>query len=121
MGQLNHLRHSGAVQLRVSDVEAAHVAGEQVRLLGTGEELVADRVVLATGFHQGRPGGEWLDRAVLEHDLSVAPCGYPAVDARLRWAPGLHVSGALAELEIGPVARNLLGARLAGERLNTAA
>jgi hypothetical protein len=30
---------------------------------------------------------------------------------------GLYVTGALAELELGPVARNIAGARHAGERL----
>jgi hypothetical protein len=35
----------------------------------------------------------------------------------LEWADGLLVSGALAELELGPIARNIAGARAAGERL----
>lgn len=43
--------------------------------------------------------------------------GYPVLDARLRWAPGLYASGGLAELRLGPVARNLIGARRAAERL----
>jgi hypothetical protein len=57
---------------------------------------------------------------VAECGLPLAPCGYPVLDQRLCWAPGLYVSGPLAELEIGPVAQNLLGARLAGERLDAA-
>jgi hypothetical protein len=35
----------------------------------------------------------------------------------LEWAPGLYVTGQLAELELGPTARNIGGARLAAERL----
>jgi hypothetical protein len=53
--------------------------------------------------------------------LRTASCGYPIVDAGLRWHPGLFVSGALAELALGPVARNLSGARRAGDRLVMAA
>jgi hypothetical protein len=43
------------------------------------------------------------------------------VDRTLAWAPGLHVSGALAELEVGPVARNIIGARLASEGVTATA
>jgi hypothetical protein len=46
---------------------------------------------------------------------------YPIVDRALRWHPGIHVTGPLAELEIGPPARNILGARLSAERLLGAA
>ena len=79
--------------------------------------IAADHVLLATGFDPGRPGGALVDRAVVELDLPVAPCGYPVVDARLEWGRGLHVTGPLAELEIGPVARNIIRARYAALRL----
>jgi hypothetical protein len=84
-----------------------------------GLRLRAAQVLLATGFEQQRPGGAWLDRAIADYDLPLAPCGYPLVRPSLVWAPGLYVTGALAELELGPVARNIVGARYAGERLAT--
>jgi thioredoxin reductase len=121
LGELKHLRHSGAVTLVQGEVREAALAGDHLVLaLEDGTELRTDRVVLATGYHQRRPGGAWLDRAVAEYELPLAPCGYPHLDRRLCWAEGLYVSGGLAELEIGPVARNVLGARLAGERLDAA-
>jgi thioredoxin reductase len=93
-------------------------AGGGIELeLGSGRRLRADGLVLATGFQPRRPGGAWLDRTIGRLGLECAACGYPVVDASLRWGPGLYVTGPLAELEIGPVARNILGARLAGERL----
>ena len=61
-------------------------------------------------------GGAMLDEFIHDHGLPAAPCGYPIVDRCLRWHPRLFVTGALAELEIGPVARNIIGARLAGDR-----
>ncbi len=85
--------------------------------LGSGDSLTSDRLILATGFSPVRPGGAWLDAAVREYNLPVAPDGYPIVDANLCWADGLHVSGPLAELEVGPVSRNFIGARLAAERI----
>jgi len=79
--------------------------------------LMADRLVLATGFDGRRPGGFWIDEAVRSLSLPCAPCGYPIVDRDLQWASGLFVSGPLAELEIGPAARNIVGARMTADRL----
>ncbi|WP_044987788.1 FAD/NAD(P)-binding protein [Sorangium cellulosum] len=82
----------------------------------------ADRVVLATGFDSHRPGGSLVDDAALDRlGLRCAACGYPVVSAHLEWGPGLFVSGPLAELELGPTARNIAGARAAAERLAGAA
>jgi cation diffusion facilitator CzcD-associated flavoprotein CzcO len=109
---------SGEMQLRLGEVSAGHVAEPGWVTLKVGEdELEADRVVLATGFDSGRPGGEWLDRTIARLGLQYAGCGYPVVDRDLRWSPQLFVTGPLAELEIGPLARNIHGARLAGQRL----
>ena len=73
--------------------------------------------MLATGFDARRPGGAWLDAAIAAEGLPIAPCGYPLVSGDLAWAPGLHVTGLLAELEVGPAARNIVGARMAATRL----
>jgi hypothetical protein len=88
--------------------------------LSSGEAIQTDRVILATGFDPKRPGGKWLDDAIAEYDLPVADCGYPIVDDCLQWREGLYTTGPLAELEVGPVARNIIGARLAAERIGRA-
>ncbi|WP_240695809.1 FAD/NAD(P)-binding protein [Candidatus Chloroploca sp. Khr17] len=80
------------------------------------QTLHTHHVLLATGFAPHRPGGAWLDEAIATYELPIAPCGYPIVSPSLIWAPGLYVTGALAELELGPVARNIAGARHAGAR-----
>ena len=89
--------------------------------LGGEGTLDADLVVLATGFDPARPGGSWLDDAVEELRLPVADCGYPVVDDALHWGHRIHVMGPLAELEVGPAARNIIGARLAVKRLTAIA
>ncbi|MCS6924837.1 MAG: FAD/NAD(P)-binding protein [Candidatus Binatia bacterium] len=82
------------------------------------QTIIADRVILATGFAQERPGGQWLTRTIAELELACSACGYPITDRTLCWHPaGLYVTGALAELELGPAARNIIGARLAAERI----
>lgn len=85
--------------------------------LEDGEKLEGGIIVLATGFEMQRPGGVWLSQTIDALGLRCAGCGYPIVDTRLQWSPGLFVSGALAELQVGPVAANLIGARMAAERI----
>ncbi len=77
----------------------------------------ADRVLLATGFEPQRPGGRMIDSLVKTAALPCGACGYPLVDRALRWHRRISVSGPLAELEIGPIARNIAGARAAGDRI----
>ena len=89
--------------------------------LEDGRSLAADRVLLATGFDRRRPGGRLLDALIEEHAFPCAACGYPQVDTALRWHPRVFVTGPLAELELGPTARNIAGARAAGDRIARAA
>jgi len=85
--------------------------------LSTGELVEAEHVLLATGFASHRPGGPMVDDLIASASLPCARCGYPIVDSALRWHPRVHVSGPLAELELGPAARNIAGARRAAARL----
>ena len=82
-----------------------------------GEPRRCDRIWLATG-HELSVAGE-----PLLHDVTAArPArivgGRPVLDEACRW-PGteLHLMGALAELQLGPLARNLAGARMAADRI----
>jgi cation diffusion facilitator CzcD-associated flavoprotein CzcO len=123
----------GAVVRGELDVVHGEVLGAEagrgrtgMRLQGRGPQgepfgLEADRVLLATGFAADRPGRGWLDEAIEACALPLAPCGYPALDPSLRWSKGLYAMGPLAELEVGPAARNIAGARMAAERLVSAA
>ena len=64
------------------------------------------------------PGGAGLVERMVQHEdgLELCSSGYPAPDRYLRWGH-VYVAGALAELELGPSARNIAGARLASERI----
>jgi len=79
--------------------------------------LISDRLYLATGFTRRRPGGPMIDELIEATSLPCSCCGYPIVDTSLRWHPRIFVSGPLAELELGPVSRNIAGARRAGDRI----
>jgi cation diffusion facilitator CzcD-associated flavoprotein CzcO len=108
----------GRLEVRRGEVAGAQATARGVEVaLSDGALLTADAVVLATGFERTRPGGAWLDAAIEAHNLPCAPCGYPLVDDALRWRPGLWAVGALGELTLGPVARNIIGARAAAQRV----
>ncbi|MBM4763150.1 FAD/NAD(P)-binding protein [Bacillus sp. B15-48] len=74
-------------------------------------------VLLATGFLPSLPGSDWIKPMIEKMELPCAECGYPIVSKALQWGPDLYVVGALAELEMGPIARNISGARQAAERI----
>ncbi len=78
--------------------------------------LKVQHVILATGFSPSRPG-KWVEQLIQEESLRCAHCGYPIISKNLQWCPHLYVMGPLAELEIGPIARNISGARQAAERI----
>ena len=65
----------------------------------------------------GLPGGDLIDRLVADFDLECNPCGYPILGPDLRWAQNIYATGPLAELQLGPCARNIVGARNAGRHL----
>jgi hypothetical protein len=118
--QLRQAEQAGHLQICIEEVRHAemHSTRQMILHLGRGNWLAADRLILATGFEQLRPGHGWLDGMVEALDLPCAPCGYPIVDPLLRWRPGLHVTGPLAELELGAVSPNIRGARAAAERIS---
>lgn len=84
-------------------------------VLGLPKPVEVDAVALATGF-EGVPGDALLSELCPER-FPRAACRTPIVNAHLEWNDGLHVAGALAELQLGPVARNIAGALRAAERL----
>ncbi len=119
--ELQKAEAHGLLRLQTGEVSAASVApdgrGLDLRLT-SGEPMHVSQVMLATGFEGRRPpGGEWLGAAAAAYGLPTAPDGYPIVDSTLCWGRGLYVSGPLAELEVGPVARNFAGVKLAAERI----
>jgi lysine/ornithine N-monooxygenase len=79
--------------------------------------LKVEALIYATGLETKHIEGAWLQTACAQEGLPLAPCGFPILTPRLAWAVGLYVMGHLAELEIGPVAPNIIGARMAAERI----
>jgi len=112
--------------------------------LTNGDGIAADEIILATGLGKRPPGHQIIHPLAEQADLPLSPCGYPLVDQSLQWkrqsadhersddendnsdiprytSSKIFVSGGLAELELGPSARNIAGARMAAERIAAAA
>ncbi|MDD9950440.1 MAG: FAD/NAD(P)-binding protein [Zetaproteobacteria bacterium] len=118
---LNSRIQSGRIHFRQTEVDCGQQEGVTTQLtLKDRHQIEVDQVILATGFQKARPGGKMIDRLVERYQLPVSVCGFPIVDRQLRWHPRIYVSGSLAELEIGPVAKNIAGARQAAERIESA-
>lgn len=113
-------RKQGNPQLRRGIVTAAALANSRIRLETDAGTEEADRVLLATGFLAQRPGRPFIEQVIEEFDLACNDCGYPLVGKDLRWSEHIFVTGPLAELQVGPCARNIIGARNAGRFLAAA-
>jgi 2-polyprenyl-6-methoxyphenol hydroxylase-like FAD-dependent oxidoreductase len=73
--------------------------GDTFRVDSDQGQLHARRLVIAVGAASNKSGGA------------------PWLTPELAWAPRIYVSGALAELQLGPAAGNIIGARLAARRI----
>jgi hypothetical protein len=100
-----------------SRIRSAVPDGNRIRLHTDTGTVWADTVVLATGFLTNRPGGDFIDQVIEKLGLQCGPCGFPIIGEDLRWAANIFVTGPLAELQLGPCARNIIGARNAGRHL----
>ncbi|MCC5942185.1 MAG: FAD-dependent oxidoreductase [Balneolaceae bacterium] len=85
--------------------------------LQSGEKLACNAIVLATGYRNRRPGGEMISRLIDQYNLRCSACGYPVPQSNLEWFDRIYLSGPLAELEVGPAAQNVIGARMAAEKI----
>jgi hypothetical protein len=116
--QLNQAIQNRALAcLNSSVISATGDANGVSMMLSDGSILDSDLVVFATGFERSLPGGDFLRNAIQRLGLPCAPCGFPILDEYLRWSEGLYATGALAELVIGPASRNIVGARMASQRI----
>jgi thioredoxin reductase len=116
--KLKKLEKNQLIQVMEGDVTSVKRGEAKDIILSSGNQVVKARsVVFTTGFKPTRPGGSWLGKAIVKYGLPCARCGYPIVSQSLEWCPHLYVMGPLAELEIGPIARNISGARQAAERI----
>jgi hypothetical protein len=119
--ELAALRSAGASGLLVlrpgASLRAVVWSGTSAAALLDGENVLVDRVWLATG-HGFHVGAEPLLVDLCRTHPTRVFAGLPVLDGDCRW-PGttVHLTGGLAGLQVGPLARNIGGARMAAERI----
>jgi thioredoxin reductase len=104
----------------VDDIAGAKCQAGDVLLIGRRGRYACRKIVLATGFRENRPGNGFIDQAIKEFGLKTAACGFPVIGPSLQWHERVFVTGPLSELQIGPAARNIAGARHSGRRITDA-
>jgi thioredoxin reductase len=115
--ELRNAVSAGRIEFQQGCIRGASTNGGRIRLKTETDAEKADAVVLATGFHPERPGGPFIDQVIKNFGLKIGSCGYPIVGHDLRWSENIFLTGPLAELQLGPCARNIVGARNAGRHL----
>ncbi|MES1953263.1 FAD/NAD(P)-binding protein [Salinisphaera hydrothermalis] len=113
----------GAITTALADGTIAWRRGEPTQMradgvrLDDGRVIAAERVILATGFTPHPAPESLLGRAITDFRLATDTDGHLHLDTDLAALPGLHVAGRPASLQLGPMAGNIKGARLAGRTL----
>lgn len=110
-------REKSRLAFRQTAIQDATYENGTFRLQTDTGVLRARQIILATGFRTERPGGQFVDRLIEDFKLPCNPCSYPIIGEDLQWGRNIYATGPLAELQIGPCARNIVGARNAGRML----
>ncbi|ETI68749.1 NAD(P)-binding domain-containing protein [Neobacillus vireti] len=113
---LNRVKN-GVLAIEDGEVVRGDVIEGSIHLFDKDNKPIAQTgtLLLATGYLPSLPGSQWIKSMIETLELPCAECGYPIVSKTLQWGPNLYVTGALAELEVGPIARNISGARQAAD------
>jgi thioredoxin reductase len=104
----------------VDDITDGKCQAGMLLLSGRHGQYACRQVILATGFREERPGNGFIEQTIKEFHLKTASCGFPVIGPSLHWHERILVSGPLSELQIGPSARNIAGARHSGRRITAA-
>ncbi|SCS55399.1 NAD(P)-binding domain-containing protein [Staphylococcus caeli] len=95
---------------KMVDVKHHHIVTEQ-------SCIRYDHILLATGFEDNIMQQPIIKQLVNHYQAPVSTCGLPSISTTLEWLPNLYVTGGLADLELGPFARNIMGGREAALRI----
>ncbi|MDY7006642.1 MAG: FAD/NAD(P)-binding protein [Cyanobacteriota bacterium] len=122
MTQLRRYQHQDELSIfEECQVVSAEFVGDRWQLkCDDGMTWEGDRIWLATGTKLDVTQQPILKEVLNTHPLEIVN-GLPVLDEYLRWSGcQLFIMGGLGALQVGPVARNLSGARMASSRIVSA-
>lgn len=98
-----------------------HVIGDTVRhddtLYVDGRALPSSEIVCCTGIRPLDTRQSFLRPLLEQLDLPLTPCGTPVLDETLAWTDNFYMTGAYADLVVGPFARAIYGGQEAARRI----
>lgn len=133
MAIINQERHKGSMPRELYLRLKKHI--QSGRLLIHKEEIISvenhqiitrdtqtpyDAIILATGFKSTLMQQPIIQSLINKEHAPLTSSGFPAINSELEWLPQLFVAGGLADLELGPFARNIMGGRDAAQRIKLA-
>ncbi len=108
--QIEHIKEY-ARSIRIKNNGDTHTYTVQ---LSNNDEQEYDDIIFATGFAKNEvPHKSLVQNIATQYGCKTDNNMWPIPDKNLLWHHGLYLMGALAELELGPAARNIIGAHLA--------
>lgn len=90
------------------------------RIITENESYEYDHILLATGFKNNIMQMPVIQSFVENTQAPLTETKHPVLNESLEWLPGVFVSGALADIELGPFARSFAGGREAASRISKA-
>lgn len=90
------------------------------KIITEHQQLLYDYIIFATGFEETIMQQPIIQQLIKIHKAPLRSCGLPNISSQLEWLPNLYVSGGLADLELGPFARNIMGGRESAIRITRA-
>ena len=113
--RLREAINKGLIDHRVLVAPRCRIRGGRLLLSDGRWNTTVDSVLLGMGFQAILHPLKQTIANEFQAPL-VSRC-YPLLDTHLQWLPNLYVVGCGAETQIGPMATNLLGARVAASRI----
>ena len=126
-------RHKGSMPMELFLRLKKYIQAEQLVLHHTpidkvsdsqifagGQHYDYDQILLATGFSNQMLTQPLIKSLVTEEQAPLNDSGYPSLAHELEWLHQLFVAGGLADLELGPFARNIMGDKGSAERMSKA-
>jgi lysine/ornithine N-monooxygenase len=112
-----NLLKTGVKLVQAEVIQAICQDGKIYLQLSNGTELETEAVVLGTGFIKGGWSNKLVMQVAQDYRINLSECGFAMPASNLEWLPGLYLMGGEAELELGPICRNLAGAGLGVARI----
>ncbi|MCO4325867.1 FAD/NAD(P)-binding protein [Staphylococcus agnetis] len=112
---LKHFQQDGRLIIHQNPIQCC----DEHHIVTESERIKYDHILLATGFKYDVMEQPLMKQLCHMHEAECIE-GFPKTNFQLEWLPQLYVAGMMADLELGPFARNIMGGRQAALRIGEA-